>query len=370
MKPLDADLKQAIIEHFEYYEVDDMHSHAGAQRFLTEYKQVVDLQDLLEFLNEDLSQFLTIPEQLLTLMNLHLNVEVELGQALHATQFRLLQPELELACSPSVGIRVITALASKSTKILELTAVDPCYLVRLASYENKNLPKEDAEYLRKDDTYFREFTTDDIERMGDDYDELATVEACGCSVDGISDFIHDKYSESLLEIPPIAHEFEKRMRYFGEYDFGTQPLPGPMEDYMFLGIIDYLKGPIPDQYVVNHAGHGVNSYSLNFRYALGELAVLMQVGYGGAYGDVKEDAKRWDECVDHIGNVMLLNPEDRKEGLWQRKYLLLYSDFRFENHIQLLVYRNEKWTELPLVATWDDVYEFFAFWGPEKESSS
>jgi hypothetical protein len=160
------------------------------------------------------------------------------------------------------------------------------------------------------------------------------------------------------------------MRYFGGYDFGTQPLPGPMEDYMFLGIIDYLQGPIPDQYVVNHAGHGVNSYSLNFRYALGELAVLMQVGYGGAYGDVKEDAKRWDECVDHIGNVMLLNPEDRKEGLWQRKYLLLYSDFRFEKHIQLLVYRNEKWTELPLVATWDDVYEFFAFWEPEKESSS
>lgn len=367
MKRLDADLKQEIINHFEDYEVDDRHAHAGAQLFLEKYKQEVDFEELLEFLAEDLTQWLTISDELLTLLNLHSKLEVELGQALHATQFRLLQPELELACSQSVAVRVVTALASKTPEILKLTAVDPCYLVRLASYENQNLPREDVEYFRREDTYFREFTTEDVKQMGDDYDKITTVETCGCSEDDISDFIHDKYSEERLELPPIANEFEKRMRYYGGLNFGTQPLPGPTEDYMFLEILDYLKGPIPDQYVVNYAGHGINSFALNFRYALGELAVLVQVGYGGAYGDVKKDAQHWDECVNYLGNIMILNPENRQEGLWQRKYILLYSNFRLEKHIQLLVFRNKTWNELPLVQSWDDVYEFFSFWGDARE---
>jgi len=166
----------------------------------------------------------------------------------------------------------------------------------------------------------------------------------------------------LLELPPIAHEFEKRIRLYGNLDFGTQPLPAGEEDYRFDRVIDYLKGPIPDQYAVSHWGHGINSYSLNFRYALGDLAVLMQVGYGGVYGNAEQDAKVWDECVNRIGDIMILNPENRKEGLWQRKYLIQFSNFRINPQPHLWVYRNSTWTELPLVENWNDLDEFFAFW--------
>ena len=360
---LNEEIKQDIIEHFEYHDVDDMHRYSGAEYFLQNFNQPVDVQELLEFINKDLSQWIEIPERLLTLLNIHYKLEVNLGEALHATQFRLLKPELELACSPSLGVRLITALASKNAEILKLMMVDPCYLVRLATYENKSSDKNYIEDIQDQDPYFREFTSDYLTESISNYEDIATLESCGCSADQISDFIHDKYSEELLELPPIAHQFEQRMRYFGDFNFGTQPLPSPMEDYRFRGIIDYIQGPIPDQFVVNYAGHGIASYSLNFRYALGELAVLMQVGYGGAYGDREAEAKLWDDCVNHIGNIMLLNPEDRKEGLWQRKFIILFSNFRLESHIQLHALRGDTWTEVPLVKSWDDLYEFFSFWG-------
>jgi hypothetical protein len=367
---LDSDLKQELMDVFEYASVDDMHMEDASKRFLQDYNQIVDLKELLGFLRADLSDWIDVPEKLLALLHRHWRLDVNLGDALHATQYRLLKPELELACSPSVGVRLVTALASKDPEILKLTAVDPCCLVRFASYENSNSPKDYTERLLRDDIFFRELSSMDIRRIGDDREELATVESCGCTADGISDFIHDKYSEELLEIPPIAHEFELRMGSFGGFDFGTQPLPSPIEDYLFLDILDYLRGPIPDQFVLNHAGHGVNSYSLNFRYALGDLAILMQVGYGGAYGDRKDEAKRWDECVNHIGDIMLLNPENRQEGLWQRKYLLLYSNFRFEQHLRFFALRDKEWVELPLVNSWEDAKEFFSFWAESDSTSS
>lgn len=368
---LNPELRQELMDVFYHASVDDMHMAEASRRFLQDYTQVVDLMELVSFLEADLSDWLDVPKKLMHILNRHPRVDVSLGDALHATQYRLLRPELELACSPSVGVRLLTAIASKDADVLALTSVDPCCLVRFASYENANSPKKQIERLLKDDIFFRELSSQDIYRIGDDQEELATVESCGCTAEGISDFIHDKYSDKLLEIPPIANEFGLRMRSFGGFDFGTQPLPSPIEDYLFLDILNYLKGPIPDQYVLNHAGHGVNSYSLNFRYALGDLAVLMQVGFGGGYMNQEKSAKRWNDCVNQIGDVMLLNPDNRKEGLRQRKYLLLYSSFRSEIGLRLLVLRDNIWTELPLVKSWDDVHEFFSFWGsPDTDPSS
>lgn len=360
---LSAELRQELQDTFEYADVDDMHLDEAARRFLEDYTQTLSLQEVLEFIRADLSKWLEVPEKLLSVLNLHHRIDVKLGEVLHATQYHLVKPELELACSPSIGVRVVTALATTNADILQLTAVDPCYLVRLATYENKKTPKGLVEKLKPEDPYLREYTAQEIESLGDDFEEIATVEQCGCAEDDITDLIHDKYDKRLLNVPPIANQFETRIRYFGGLSFGTQPLPSPIEDYLFRDILNYLSGPIPDHYVVNHAGHGINSYSLNFRYALGDLAILAQVPYGGGYGNKESDSKRWNECVERVGDIMILNPENRKEGIWRRKYLLLYSNFRGENEIQLIAFRNNAWSEVPLVKSWDDVYEFFSFWG-------
>ena len=199
---------QEIKQDFEYFDIDDRHMYAGAQAFLDHYQQHVELKEFLEFFNKELPQYLTIPEKLLTLLNLHDSLDINLGQALYATHFRLLNPEMELACHASVGIRVISALASKDEEILKFMINDPCYLVRLAVYENSNTPKDLIEYVKPDDTFFREFKLDEMEELGEDYEEMASVESCSCSPDGLADFIHEKWNNELLELPPIAHEFE------------------------------------------------------------------------------------------------------------------------------------------------------------------
>ena len=360
---LTQEIKKQIIEHFAYYDIDDMHQYAGAQAMLEEYDKFVDLHEVIKFIKYDLKNYVSVPESIIKLLKDHEPLQVNLGQALHATAYRLLCPEQELACHKSVGVRLVAALATKNEETLLFLINDPCLLVRKAVYENQTTPKEQVERALNTDIYFKSYFLDELEEIGDEAEHLPHTSICTCSANYIADYVEEVWSNQKLDIPPIAHEFEKRLRFFGGMHFGTQPLPDPMSDYMFLDVIGYLKGPIPDQYVLSHAGHGINSYSLNFRYALGDLAVMMQVGYGGAYGDIEKDRAAWDEWVNHIGNIMLLNPEDRKEGLWQRKYLILFSDFR--KGLRLFVQENENWTLVTSVKTYEDLYEYFSFWGKQ-----
>jgi hypothetical protein len=356
-------LKQEICDHFEFYDRDGkLQRHAGVQAFLSQYSQPVELIDFINFFNSQLNHYFKVSPEVLKNLETHDPLIAPLGEALHATQFELLETELDLACSEYVAIRFITAIATKDPQVLDFLINDPCYIVRSAVYHNSNTSKDLISFKKPNDTFFRAFNIDELEELGEAADEMAIKGECSCSERTPSDYIHEVWNDQLLELPPIAHEFEKRIRLYGNLDFGTQPLPAGEEDYRFDRVIDYLKGPIPDQYAVSHWGHGINSYSLNFRYALGDLAVLMQVGYGGVYGNAEQDAKVWDECVNRIGDIMILNPENRKEGLWQRKYLIQFSNFRINPQPHLWVYRNSTWTELPLVENWHDLDEFFAFW--------
>lgn len=360
---LTEETKKEIQETLEYCDIDDMHLYAGMQNFRKFFTDEVSLEEFLRFANKDLKHYFELPAGYLELFSHHEPLSVVLGEAIHALQIRLLDPELEMACSKSVAIRVITALTSNSEEILKFMIYDPCYLVRKAVYDNPASPKDFIDIVKGDDIFFKTYYLDEIDELGPHADYLAHRNSCNCSPDGLNDLVHEVWNDEGLEIPPIAHEFEQRIEFFGGRDFGTQPLPGPMRDYLFLDIIDYLKEPIPDQYVLSYAGHGINSYSLNFRYALGDLAIMMQVGYGGAYGDTSEDGKLWDEVVDRLGNIMLINPENRKEGLWQRKYLILFSDFRIDKNPRLLVNQECEWHEVPLVKSWDELDEYFSFWG-------
>lgn len=359
---LTQEVKKQIIEHFAYYDIDDMHQYAGSQSILNEYDKFVDLDEVIKFLKYDLQGYVSVPESIIKLLKYHEPLQVNLGQALHATQYRLLSPERELSCDESVGVRLITALATDNEETLLFLINDPCLLVRKAVYENPTTPKDDISRALNTDIYFKSYFLDELEELGNEAEQLPHTALCTCSANYVADYVEEVWGNQKLDIPPIAHEFEKRLRFFGGMHFGTQPLPDSMSDYMFLDVIDYLKGPIPDQYVLSYAGHGINSYSLNFRYALGDLAVMMQVGYGGAYGDLEKDRAAWDEWVNNIGNIMLLNPEDRKEGLWQRKFLILFSNFRLDNNLNFLILKNETWTEVPLIKNYEHLYRYFTFW--------
>jgi hypothetical protein len=121
-------------------------------------------------------------------------------------------------------------------------------------------------------------------------------------------------------------------------------------DYLFTEPARMLLGPVPQQLAITHEGHGVNSYALNLRAAVGPVAVMGQVGWGGAYGG-SDDDERWRilvEGVDLLTHGIALSDHGRLE---QRRWLVLHSDLRLGPMPTLLRFDGARWV-LP-----DDVLE-------------
>ena len=108
-----------------------------------------------------------------------------------------------------------------------------------------------------------------------------------------------------------------------------------------LGILSYLKQSIPDQLVISHAGHGINSYSLNFRFAKGRLAIAAQVGWGGVYMDQDSQAKSWNSMVAWLDKVTALEQVPFQGDYKNRDFLIVYSDFR--NDLTVEERRGDDW---------------------------
>jgi hypothetical protein len=129
-----------------------------------------------------------------------------------------------------------------------------------------------------------------------------------------------------------------------------------MQDYL-LESVEYLKRPIPDQYSLNHAGHGVNSYSLNFRCAIGNIAILAQVGWGGMYMDSKDQADKWDEIQQVLSHILLRNSDFESNEIKMRKFLIVYSDFRLDEP-ELWSQSNQVWEKLDYIHDWYQIVDY------------
>ena len=65
-----------------------------------------------------------------------------------------------------------------------------------------------------------------------------------------------------------------------------------MAMYFFDQYITEAMTDCPADYVaVSHAGHGANSYAINYNLVEGPLAVFTQIGWGGIYDDPEKSAR-------------------------------------------------------------------------------
>jgi hypothetical protein len=64
--------------------------------------------------------------------------------------------------------------------------------------------------------------------------------------------------------------------------------------YMFrpLPVNEILTVPMADHVAISHAGHGVNSYTINYSLVYRDLAIFFQVPWGGVYNDNDAAAAR------------------------------------------------------------------------------
>jgi len=166
------------------------------------------------------------------------------------------------------------------------------------------------------------------------------------------DLLLTELEEAGLAVPELGRRFAEAslLVRLAPWRTATAAWPLPFVDYMFTEAARMLLGPVPQQLAITHAGHGINSYALNLRVAVGPVAVMGQVGWGGVYGG-SDDDERWRvlvEGVDLLTHGIALTGHGRLE---QRRWLVLHSDLRLGPMPTLLRFDGARWV-LP-----DDVLE-------------
>jgi len=102
-------------------------------------------------------------------------------------------------------------------------------------------------------------------------------------------------------VPPVPEPLRPALRAPRPWCWTTRDIdPMRMYDFDPAFVTGVLAGG-PDYVAVSHAGHGINSYAINYHVVHGPLAVVMQVGWGGAYTDDAAAARRlgevWRRCA-------------------------------------------------------------------------
>lgn len=93
-----------------------------------------------------------------------------------------------------------------------------------------------------------------------------------------------------LIAPPVPAALAPRLRDQGPWVFASREIDA-MAMYMFgRYLVEAVAWPVEDYVAVSHAGHGANSFGLNYHLVYGPIAVFAQTGWGGAYMDAEESA--------------------------------------------------------------------------------
>lgn len=225
------------------------------------------------------------------------------------------------ALSPDPTQRLVAALTAPARTLVDPLLHDPDVLVRTAAAMNRSRGA-DAREAR--------------------YETGAGARDAGPTVGGVAALamMRRVFEPAGLVVPEIAVRFARagRLRHFDDWHYASARLPDPFEDYRFTTSADRLLGPVQEQLAISHAGHGINSYALNLRLAVGPVAVMTQVGWGGAYGS-EEDDEEWStlvEGVDDLTRSIALADEPRLE---RRRWLVVHSPLRMDG-LPLLLRRD------------------------------
>ena len=133
-----------------------------------------------------------------------------------------------------------------------------------------------------------------------------------------------------LAFPPLPNDLPAQLQRFGAWHWGTRELD-PLSMYMFEGLAgtEENSGPPPDYMALCHAGHGINSYALNYQLVYRPLAVMFQVGWGGICMDETEQAARFYRLCELSESVVALACRARHAEIATAEFALIrYSEFR------------------------------------------
>lgn len=149
-----------------------------------------------------------------------------------------------------------------------------------------------------------------------------------------------------LGVPWLPESYLPLFRRDRNWAWTTEIEPDYMEDYLFKTSLD---GPLPDHVTIAHAGHGINSYALTWRMAIGPLALMVQTLWGGAIGDSSRDVGAQAELFHRVSRVvshLATKYRDFNQEPQMRRYQWKVSTLRNVNQIRQWDGRTMTWRDL------------------------
>jgi len=137
------------------------------------------------------------------------------------------------------------------------------------------------------------------------------------------------FSAEGLPPPPIPEEFASALRPQGPWCWATRQID-PFAMYLFEAYPVELVASGSRNYVgISHAGHGANSYGVNYHLVRGPLALFCQAGWGGVYMDAAETTSEVRELLDRCAALIKVARE-AEETRWNGRGRLVvrHSPFR------------------------------------------
>jgi hypothetical protein len=154
--------------------------------------------------------------------------------------------------------------------------------------------------------------------------------AYGSRMSGVQEAA-ELFKEAGLVLPPIPTRLAPEFRRIHNWCYATREI-NAFEMYMFGAYPhEVVAGPVDDYVAVSHAGHGINSYGLNYHLVYEWIAVFVQVGWGGVYHgseSVQRVGAWFSKCGDVLDAAARHNP--RPQGRSGR-LVVAQSDFRDVN---------------------------------------
>lgn len=122
--------------------------------------------------------------------------------------------------------------------------------------------------------------------LADEYAAALSDEAL--ATHGFADLVCS-FGRAGLAAPRIPTALVPRLRLLDEWRWSTLAegqQPSRIADYLMDA--KWLTTAVPDHVTVSHGGHGINSYALTWRMAIGPVALMVQGAWGGWSGGPAE----------------------------------------------------------------------------------
>lgn len=114
-------------------------------------------------------------------------------------------------------------------------------------------------------------------------------------------------TEAGLAMPPIPNHLRDSLFRVKKWCYATKAVD-PLEMYRFESYLIEAVTDNPDPYFAfSHAGHGINSYAINYQVVIGRIALFVQIPWGGGYMDKERQAAAvaqvFSRCADLLGVI-------------------------------------------------------------------